>query len=200
MDLTPEAMDAVKRERKDAVADAALAVALREGINGAGLRAIAREAGCTTGLITHYFPDRRSVIIYALGRNIDRFFKGLEVELAASLTGRAELVAIMRYLAHAGDPVSSGVMFRSLASASTDPEIALLLQCAYDKVHRRARQSVAKGRRDGSLHGSRPAKDVADLAVALADGLYVAGVARPKSYSCHRRDALIGAMVAAVEG
>lgn len=183
---------------KDQVADAALLVMLREGIEGAGLRAIAREAGCTTGLVTHYFADRRAVIAYALDRNTARFFEGLAARSAGAATGRDRLIALMAYMAHAGDAVSSGVMFRSLASAPVDPEIAGRLRDAYDRMHAVAREAVEQGRADGSLPGTRPAADAAELAVATADGLYVAGVARPELYPPQRRDALILAAVAAL--
>lgn len=37
-----------------------------EGLKGATLRRVAAEAGCTTGALTHYFPDRRSLLRDAL--------------------------------------------------------------------------------------------------------------------------------------
>lgn len=190
--------EGTQQTRKDAVADAALTVALRSGLEGAGLREIAREAGCTTGLVTHYFRDKKAVITYALERNISRFFAGLAVELGKARTGRDRLAALMGYLGHAGDPTTSGVMFRSLASAPVNAEIAARLRDAYDRVHELARSAVADGRTDGSLPGSGPVHDVADIAVAMADGLYVAGVARPAAYGPERRDALIATMIDAL--
>ncbi len=37
-----------------------------EGLKAATLRRVAAEAGCTTGSLTHYFSDRRSLLIDAL--------------------------------------------------------------------------------------------------------------------------------------
>ncbi len=37
-----------------------------EGLRGATRRRVAAEAGCTTGALTHYFSDRRSLLIDAL--------------------------------------------------------------------------------------------------------------------------------------
>ncbi|MEQ8640018.1 MAG: TetR/AcrR family transcriptional regulator [Alphaproteobacteria bacterium] len=189
-----------QRERRNSVADAALTVMLREGIEGAGLRAIAREADCTTGLLTHYFKDLRSVIEYALDRNTVRFFAALDSQLDRARNGRDQLVAMMRYLAQAGDPVSTGVMFRSLASAQLDNRIAERLRVAYARLHVMACEAIARGRSDGSLKGTHPVEDVADLAVALADGIYVAGVARPANLPEDRRDALILAFLSTSEG
>ena len=37
-----------------------------EGLKGTTLRRVAAEAGCTTGALTHYFSDRRSLLVDAL--------------------------------------------------------------------------------------------------------------------------------------
>ena len=41
-------------------------VIAREGLKGATLRRVAAEAGCTTGTLVHYFPDRAALMIAAL--------------------------------------------------------------------------------------------------------------------------------------
>lgn len=38
----------------------------REGIGAATLRKVSAEAGCTTGALTHYFPDRNALLIETL--------------------------------------------------------------------------------------------------------------------------------------
>jgi len=42
-------------------------VIARDGLSGATLRAIAAQAGCTTGSLTHHFADRQALLDYALG-------------------------------------------------------------------------------------------------------------------------------------
>ena len=41
-------------------------VIAREGLKAATLRRVADEAACTTGALTHYFADRKSLLIDAL--------------------------------------------------------------------------------------------------------------------------------------
>ena len=51
--------------RREEVAEAAWRVIGRDGIEGATLREIAREAGFTTGVIQHYFRDRDELLAFA---------------------------------------------------------------------------------------------------------------------------------------
>lgn len=48
------------------LARAGLAVIAAEGLEAATLRKVAAQAGCTTGTVTHYFPDRRTLLRTAL--------------------------------------------------------------------------------------------------------------------------------------
>jgi AcrR family transcriptional regulator len=54
-------------ERRQDLARAAVRVIDREGIEGATLREIAREAGYSTGVLGHYFGSRDEVLVGALG-------------------------------------------------------------------------------------------------------------------------------------
>lgn len=54
-------------ERRADLARAAVKVIDREGIEGATLREIAKEAGYSTGIIGHYFGSRHDVLVAALG-------------------------------------------------------------------------------------------------------------------------------------
>ncbi len=45
---------------------ASLEVIAASGLNATTLRRVAAQAGCTTGALTHYFPDRSTLLITAL--------------------------------------------------------------------------------------------------------------------------------------
>jgi AcrR family transcriptional regulator len=51
--------------RRTMIAHAAWAVIEREGLNHTSLRKIADEAGCSTGILTHYFRDKRELMRFA---------------------------------------------------------------------------------------------------------------------------------------
>lgn len=53
------------RRRRD-LATAASTVIARAGLAGATVRDIAAEAGCTTGMVSHYFADKDQLLVAAL--------------------------------------------------------------------------------------------------------------------------------------
>lgn len=54
-------------ERRRAIAAAACRVIAASGLAGATMRDIAGEAGCTTGMVVHYFRSKEEVLLAALG-------------------------------------------------------------------------------------------------------------------------------------
>ena len=52
-------------ERREAFAAATLRVIMRAGVGGLTVRAVAKEAGFTTGALTHYFRSKDQVLIEA---------------------------------------------------------------------------------------------------------------------------------------
>ena len=60
----PKVVD--RTEKRAEFVAASWNVIASEGLRAATLRRVASEAGCTTGSLTHYFPDRRSLLINSL--------------------------------------------------------------------------------------------------------------------------------------
>lgn len=67
--------------KKDDVARATGRVVAASGLEGTTLRAIAREAGCTTGVLMHYFRDKEELLLFVLARMFER----AEIELVDAL-------------------------------------------------------------------------------------------------------------------
>src|SRR5437016_6470736 len=64
--MTRKIRDPAARER---IIEVASAVVAAEGLHGATVRAIAAEAGVSTGFITHYFEDKHQLMVEVLRRN-----------------------------------------------------------------------------------------------------------------------------------
>ncbi|MET8162031.1 TetR/AcrR family transcriptional regulator [Sphaerisporangium sp. NPDC005289] len=82
------------RERREEVVDAARRVILREGIDAATTRAIAKEAGYSNGVLTHYFADKDDILLSALRASHRRIVSRLKDKL----TGRSGLAALREVL------------------------------------------------------------------------------------------------------
>lgn len=59
--------------RRGEVAAAAQRTIARLGIHNTRLRDIAEEASCSTGVLTHYFPDKEALIRFSLENSLARF-------------------------------------------------------------------------------------------------------------------------------
>ena len=60
----PRTVDPV--ERRSRVAAAARAVIARDGLDAASVRRVAAEAGSSTTVVTHYFPDKQALLMAAI--------------------------------------------------------------------------------------------------------------------------------------
>jgi AcrR family transcriptional regulator len=80
--------------RRDEILAATWRVIARDGIARATIRAIAREAGCSRGILAHYFDDKADILGSALLLSHRRVVARMEAR-AAGLTGLAALRVIM---------------------------------------------------------------------------------------------------------
>ncbi len=78
-----------RQERRGAFVAASISVIAHCGLTATTLRRVAEEAGCTTGALTHYFPDRLTLLIVALrtvhttaGRRLIRAAQGAPDDFA----------------------------------------------------------------------------------------------------------------------
>ena len=64
-------------QRRNELAEAAAQLIARAGVGAATMRDVAAEAGWTTGALTHYFADKRELLLYTFksslaGRHVAR--------------------------------------------------------------------------------------------------------------------------------
>ncbi|MFB7125035.1 TetR/AcrR family transcriptional regulator [Kitasatospora sp. NPDC056273] len=175
-------------ERRQAVADAVLRVAAREGLEHASLRNVAEEAGLAVGSVRHYFAGGSELMIFAmreLARRIEARIRAHAAALldpAAAGTDRRERT--VRLLAEilpldAGRREESALWLSFVTAARTRPDLrprAVEMQTGLDDLVRRV---LAESRRAGGL---APGLDL-DLETrrlsALLDGLTLQAVQHP---------------------
>lgn len=81
-------------ERRDEILSATWRVIARDGISGATIRAIAREANCSRGILGHYFHDKEDILGSALLLSHRRVGARMSAA-AAALSGLEALRAVM---------------------------------------------------------------------------------------------------------
>jgi AcrR family transcriptional regulator len=172
-------------ERRERIAEAAWRIIEREGPDGANLRRIARETGHTTGVVTHYFRDKRELMAFAFGLRVDRSTS--RMARAAAEAGITEALAQLLPLDEARRRETT--VWLALMSASlTDPDLAVELRQRY----RRAREATLPMFRTAlkKTRGEDP-DDVADELLAVVDGITVDALSDPERYPPDRQLALL---------
>jgi len=63
-----------RSETQEQILDAVASVILREGIGGASMRTVAKEAEVSVGLLSYHFDDKQTLILAVFQRATDRLF------------------------------------------------------------------------------------------------------------------------------
>ena len=172
-------------ERREEIAEAAWRVIEREGLAGADLREIAREAGHTTGVITHYFRDKRELMTFAFGLLVDR--STARMARASAEAGLAE--ALAQVLPLDNERRRETAVWLALVGASlTDPQLAEGLRLRY----RQAREAMLPVFRTAleEVPGEDP-EDIGDELLAVVDGITVDALSDPERYPPGRQLVLL---------
>ncbi|MFF0294740.1 TetR/AcrR family transcriptional regulator [Kitasatospora sp. NPDC004614] len=174
-------------ERRQAVADAVLRVAAREGLEHASLRNVADEAGLAIGSVRHYFAGSSELMIFAMGELARRIEARIRTHAAALLdpaaTGdRRELTLQLLAETLPLDTVrreESAVWLSFVTAARTRPELRGCLATMQSGLDELIHRVLLETRRTGALAPGL------DLAVetrrlsALLDGLTLQAVQHP---------------------
>lgn len=163
-------------DRRQAIVEAALAVALRKGLAGTTARDVAGEMGTSSGLIHHYFDSMDDVLASAF-------------ELVAA----EDLSRTTAAMAEESDPAAKlGAFFANYAPAEDDRAYQLWLDAWAEAARRPAlrqtslrlneawQQELAKVLKDGAQKGSAAAQDADSAAwrvISFLDGLALQVVA-----------------------
>ncbi len=183
---------------KTRLVQAAWTVIATEGIEAATLRRVATQAGCTTGLITHYFEDKNELVTVAYRRVLDMMIKDA-AEAIASASGIAEQ---LRAAIEAIEPVRAGtreftiVLMNFWAAAAVNPEFARHCRDDYRRWRRLIERVIRVGVAQGELRADTDVRALDDLLTLVSDGLSVGMTLTPAAYPARRRHALIGHILA----
>ncbi|WP_441249905.1 TetR/AcrR family transcriptional regulator [Kitasatospora sp. McL0602] len=207
--------------RRTEVSEAVWQVLAERGFGGLTLRAVAAQMGASTGLLTHYFPNKRTLVAYALDVLEKRSelrprpaTEALAVQAAAGVGAgagaggagagsgrpgggsglamlRAALLDILP-LTPAG-AASNRIWVGSWDVALADPELATEHAARYRRSRERMTGYVAEAVRSGELCSAAAPADVAAGVQSFVLGLVVQALFAPGEYPPERQVALLDA-------
>jgi AcrR family transcriptional regulator len=162
--------------RRDAIVDAAIAVARRKGLASTTVRDVASEMGTSSGLIHHYFATMDDVLAAALERVSAEDLEQTEAVLAKAGKPRAVISSFLSMYGPVGDDWAFQLWLDAWAEAARRPalrEVSRRFNLAWAGLLERA---IRDGVSDGSFRSADPA-GAAWRILSVIDGLAVQVVA-----------------------
>ncbi|NBE96817.1 TetR/AcrR family transcriptional regulator [Nonomuraea sp. KC401] len=159
-------------ERRREVMSAAGRVIVRDGIDAATTRAIAKEAGYSNGVLAHYFTDKDEILLSALRQSHQR----IRARLTAKVGGATGLAALRELLldnlpldAERGEETRLEVSFWS--RSLTSERLAEVQRAEAAELRAAVRDLLGQARAAGELRAEEDLDDLAEHLLALVDGL-----------------------------
>ncbi|MFF7635540.1 TetR/AcrR family transcriptional regulator [Kitasatospora sp. NPDC008050] len=192
--MTPARGDHEARRRD--VSTAVWRVLADRGFGALTLRAVAAEMGASTGLLTHYFPNKQALLRTALEvldqRNQERPRRAAAAGLASL---RAHLLDVLPLTTEAAD--ANRIWVSSWDVALADPELATEHAERYRRARVRLTGHVEAAQALGELPTATPAEDLAAAAQAFTLGLVVQALFAPAEFPPERQIKLVDDWLAA---
>ncbi|WBU38053.1 TetR/AcrR family transcriptional regulator [Homoserinibacter sp. YIM 151385] len=192
-------------ERREELTRAALAVFLRDGIQGVTTRAVVQEAGMSLASLHYVFASRdellRALVEQVVQRERGAALAGLPA--ARPRAAAAEPLELVRG-ALAGfldlvraDPVREQAMFELTQYALREPGLRDLPALQYRRYHETAEALITAAAEDAGVVWRIPAEELARLVIALTDGVTLAWLATRDDEAAERLLDLAAAAIAA---
>jgi AcrR family transcriptional regulator len=195
----PKVVDADARRRE--ILESTWRVIAREGLGAATMRRIAEAAGCTTGLVTHYFKTKGEILIAAL-REVH---EAAGRRMRARIEGRSGLSALESVLHEAlpldGQRVEEWRVWLTFWGQALSSRALITEQRRrYEEWRRLVRGLLLQARREGELDPKADVERCADETLALVDGLGIQAVFEADRLTPARLRALIREHVRQLRG
>ncbi|MDH6578312.1 TetR/AcrR family transcriptional regulator [Kitasatospora sp. MAP5-34] len=211
--------------RRTEVSEAVWQVLAERGFGGLTLRAVAARMGASTGLLTHYFPNKRALVAYALDvlekRSAQRPRPAAEAvaEVLGAAAGGAAGAAGVAGMGGRGGGAGRAMLRATLLDilpltpagvagnriwvgswdvALADPDLAAEHAARYRRSRERIAELVTAAQRAGELPAERSAEELAAAAQSFVLGLVVQALFAPTEFSPQRQTDLLDAYLDAI--
>ena len=166
--------------RRDDILSATWRVIARDGIAKATIRAIAREAGCSQGILAHYFDDKADI----LGSALMMSHRRVAARMEASARGRAGIDALRVVMLEAlpldaPRDVEAQIEISFWGRALGNEALRDLQHREFDRLRSRLRDLLQEAAKLGQIQDEIDADFASHQLVALIDGLSAERVLYP---------------------
>jgi AcrR family transcriptional regulator len=164
-------MDASDRRRE--VLDHARNVIIRDGLNTTSLRRISREGGYTTGVLSHYFADKRELIAATFEWTMTTWLDRAGSELEAAPTAEESFLTFVRVaIPHAPERQREWRLWLEFCVAAVgDPELGEILLRVDGRWEQTTAAAFDRWEKAGLVRATMPLAEQAATIVRVVDGL-----------------------------
>ncbi len=180
-------------ERRRAVIEATWRVIAREGIANATTRGIAREAGCSSAVLAHYFVDKAELMASAM--------LAAHAEVTARLDPAPTGLASVRQYMLECLPLDERRRFLAVVEASFwgqavgNPRLVDVYAGEVEGFRGRLRVRLEQAREQGELRPEVDVEAVVHELHVLNDGLSIQAALYPHSASAEQQTSLVDAVL-----
>jgi len=161
--------------KKDAIIDAATRLFATKGYNETSTAEVAREAGVAQGTLFYHFKTKEGIMLEAFHAMMDTYLTGLEKAAAEAVTGLAGVETILCYhfLFTERNSQRFLVVLRDFPFffAQSDPSTREQVRERIMRSVGILRESLERGRRDGSIRVEVESEATAHILRGLMHGL-----------------------------
>ena len=182
--------------RRDEILSATWRVIARDGIAKATIRAIAREAGCSPGILAHYFDDKADILGAALVMSHRRVAARMDAR-AAGLAGLAALRVVMLEALplDATRDLEAQIEISFWGRALGNLELRELQHSEFDQLRDRLRRHLSEALRLSEIKPDVDLDFAAHQLVVLIDGVSAERVLYPDRVPPDRQLALLDTLL-----
>ena len=161
-----------RSDSQEQILDATIACIVRDGIDGASMRSVAREADVSLGLLSYHFDDKRSLIEAAFQLATDRLRDATQDSLDGVAGTDNQVRAYVRGAFHGEflEPDYLALRIALWAISRTDDEIAGVERSLYERYASNLTELICKARPD--LSSSQAAERATDV-IVIQNGLWL---------------------------
>lgn len=164
--------EVVQEFRVQTIREAAAQVIAREGLGGASMQAIAKEAGIAKGTIYLYFQDREDLVLQTADHAFSRLLEALDEVFSSGLPFRQLfhllLKTIFEFFARDREFFRLYLSLKAPSGPKQDPELETRPRPAqYQTYLKRLEDLLSRAMRSGEIRSMDPSL----LALFLAEGI-----------------------------
>ncbi len=174
-------METIRRRQ---IIDAVVAIIESRGWNDLTFQQVSRVSGISTGVVVHYFGNKREVVLDAVAEAGDRLDRALKDVRKANARAEIQLSRLNDLLSTPAQHDLPGPRFWITVfanSAFDDAELRAEMARVLDRLAETAAETFRLGLSQGVFRLVRPPEQIAEDYTTLVLGLWSAEVARGKS-------------------